>query len=94
VGDRVVHSALGVITRDAATGAYRIRAFRADGHMVDTVIEIGDGSYRWGFEDPRAGRIRYSVRFSADTWEEEGEISRDDGATWMPFMAMKLTRVQ
>jgi S-adenosylhomocysteine hydrolase len=93
VGDRVVHSALGVITREAATGIYRMRAFRADGHMVDTVIEIGEGSYQWGFEDPRAGRIRYTVRFSADTWEEEGEISRDGGTTWMPFMAMTLKRV-
>lgn len=91
-GERVVHSALGVITWDRPSESYRIRAFRADGHMIDTAVLLREGALEWGFDDPRAGRIRYTARIAGDTWEETGELSRDGGASWQPFMAMTLRR--
>lgn len=92
--EKVVHSALGVILYDAPSASHRMRAFRADGHMVDAVLEVGDRTFRWGFDDPRAGRIRFTARFTSEVWEEIGEVSRDGGATWQQFMGMTLRRAR
>lgn len=90
--DRVIHDALGFITWDAAAGRYAMRAFR-DGVPVDAVVEVTGDAVVWGFDDPRAGRIRFTARITADRWHELGELSRDGGATWMPFMETTLRRV-
>jgi hypothetical protein len=89
--DRVIHDALGFITWDADTGRYAMRAFR-EGVPVDAVLEVEGDAVVWGFDDPRAGRIRFTAHITADTWHELGELSRDNGATWMRFMEMSLRR--
>jgi hypothetical protein len=90
--DRVIHDALGFITWDAAAGRYAMRAFR-DGVPVDAVLEVHGDAVVWGFDDARAGRIRFTANITADRWHEVGELSRDGGATWMPFMETTLRRV-
>lgn len=46
----------------------------------------------WGFEDPRAGRIRFTLDIDEHEWHEVGARSVD-GATWEPFLEMRLERV-
>jgi len=90
---KVVHSAVGVISFSPATNSYSMRAYRPGGMFIDAEIEVGDDQIIWGFEDPRAGKIRYTVTHSEDDeWIEHGEISRDGGETWFPFFGMTLTR--
>jgi hypothetical protein len=89
--DRVIHDALGFITWDADAGRYVMRAFR-DGVPVDAVLEVDGDAVVWGFDDPRAGRIRFTAHITADTWHEVGELSRDNGATWVRFMETTLRR--
>ena len=89
----VVHSAFAVIWHDAEAARFRIKAFRATGHTVDADITVGDGSIVWGFDDPRAGRVRFTVtRTPEGRWHEVGEASRD-GTTWMKFFEMSLVRL-
>jgi len=88
---KVVHNALGVLSYDAAKGAYALRAYR-DGTFVDADITVGDGEIVWGFAPPNGGRIRYTIRLDEQgRWHEVGDYSRD-GATWHRFFEMRLTR--
>lgn len=88
-----VHNAFALIWHDAEAGRFRIRTFRATGHTVDADIEVTDGRIVWGFDDPRAGRVRFTVSRTDDgRWHEIGETSRD-GTNWMQFMEMTLSRV-
>jgi len=91
----VVHSAVGVISVDPATGDYAMRAYRPGGVYVDADLEVTDSGLVWGFDNPHAGRIRYTVTHDeADNWVEHGEISRDGGQTWLPFFGMTLSRLR
>lgn len=91
--DRVVLSALGVIAFDAAAQGYRFRAYRGDGNVVDVEATVGDGKFVWGYHDVRAGDVRYTItRSDAGEWVEEGDASRDAGATWRQFFEMRLQR--
>lgn len=90
----VVHNAFAVLWFDAEAKAFRMKAFRATGHTVDPEIAVSEGKIVWGFTDPRAGRIRFTVTHLPDgRWHEIGEMSRD-GTTWMKFFEMNLTRVE
>ena len=96
---RVVHHALAVLAYDPAAERYLMRAFRAGGpggtQVVEAEATVRDGSLVWGFEDPRAGQIRYTVREDeAGRWQEVGEMSRDGGETWFQFFGMTLTRAE
>lgn len=87
----VVHNAFGMIWHDGT--AYRMKAFRANGHSVEPQIDVSEGKVVWAF-DERVGRIRFTVSHLPDgRWHEIGEMSRD-GTTWMKFMEMSLTRVE
>jgi hypothetical protein len=88
----VVHNAFAVLWHDTDTKTFRMKAFRATGHTVEPEIAVSDSSIVWGFTDPRAGRIRFTVTHLPDgRWHEIGEASRD-GTTWMKFFEMNLTR--
>lgn len=91
-GGRLIHDALGIIHHDAGTGRYLIRAYR-EGQAVDSELAVEEDGLEWGFDDPRAGRVRYRVTLDADAWHEIGEFSRD-GTTWTRFMEMTLARVR
>lgn len=94
---RVVHHAFAVVSYNAADGLYVMRAHRANGagtQSIDAEATVEDGAFVWGFDDPRAGTIRYTIREDADgRWFEIGEMSRDGGATWFQFFEMTLERV-
>jgi hypothetical protein len=90
----VVHNAFAVLWYDAEAKAFRMKAFRATGHTVDPEIAVSEGKIVWGFTDPRAGRIRFTVtHLPDDRWHEVGEASRDS-TTWTKFFEMNLTRVE
>ncbi len=90
---RRVHHAFAVLGWDPATRRYRLSAWLAEGSVVDAETSFADGVLTWGFAPTAGVRVRY--RLSAPevgTWHEEGETSRDGGATWAPFFAMTLHR--
>lgn len=90
--ERIVHHALGIISYDAATERYLMRAYRAGGQFIDADLTVGDQSLIWGFTDPKAGEIRYTFSLTeSGQWHEVGEISRD-GENWFQFFEMTLDR--
>ena len=87
-----VHDALAVVSYDEGKGQYRIRAYRSDGTSVDAEAEVTQGGLQWGFDDPRAGTIRFTIKLTdSGQWHEIGESSRD-GKTWYKFLEMNLHR--
>lgn len=89
----VVHDAFGIIWHDRESGKFMMKAFRSTGEVVDSEMQVGDGTIVWGFADPRGVQIRFTVsRTPEGRWHEIGEASRD-GAGWMQFMEMTLDRV-
>ena len=91
--DRIVHNALGVISFEAQSKEYRMRAYRADGRFVDPRIVVEDRKIVWSFDDPRAGSIRYTITINdKGQWHEIGEMSRDGGKMWHPFFEMTLDK--
>lgn len=91
-GEEAVHQAFAVISLDMERDRFRMRAYRADGGEVDVEPTIGYGKLVWGFRDPRGPEIRFTVEVKGDTWHEIGEVSMDEGATWMQFFEMTLRR--
>lgn len=90
--DVIVHNALGVITWDSVAGRYDMRTWRAGGGTLAPDIEVSGQRITWGIDDPRAGRIRFTVTIdSAGQWHEVGEYSRDR-TQWTPFFEMRLAR--
>ncbi len=90
--ERAVHQALGVVSWDAGAAAFSMHAYRAGGGEVSDAPTVRDGGLVWGFEDPRAGRIRFTLDIDEHEWHEVGARSVD-GATWEPFLEMRLERV-
>jgi hypothetical protein len=70
-----------------------MRAYRADGQRVDADVKVAPNEMVWGFDDPRIGRIRYTMRLNEKgQWHEVGEVSRDAGQSWFQFFEMTLDR--
>jgi hypothetical protein len=93
----VLFNALAIISYDAGTGKYAIKAYRAEGLSVDATLTLpasGKG-FAWGFKEPRSGtEVRYVMTLTdKGEWREVGEFSRD-GKTWTKFIEMTLTRVK
>jgi hypothetical protein len=87
----VVHRALGVLSYDARRGGWAMRAYRGGG-WVDADVAVGDGELVWSFDQPGAGRIRYTIRLDEQgRWHEVGDRS-PDGQRWHRFFEMRLTR--
>jgi hypothetical protein len=88
---QVVHKALGVVSYDARRGGWAMRAYRGGG-WVDADVTVGDGELVWAFDQPGAGRIRYTIRLDEQgRWHEVGDRS-SDGQRWHRFFEMRLTR--
>jgi hypothetical protein len=89
----VVFQAFATLGWDPASEEYRMTAWLADGSVTDAEASFADGVFTWGFQPPGGPRIRYHVRSpEAGVWQEDGEVSLDGGATWMPFFGMTLRR--
>jgi hypothetical protein len=88
---QVVHAAMGVVSYDARRGGWAMRAYRGGG-WVDADVTVGDGELVWAFDEPGAGRIRYTIRLDEQgRWHEVGDRS-PDGRQWHRFFEMRLTR--
>lgn len=87
----VVHQAMAVLSHDARTGEYAMRAYRGGG-WVDADVTLGDREMVWAFDVPGAGRIRYTIRLDEQgRWHEVGDRSAD-GQQWQRFFEMRLVR--
>ena len=89
---KVVHETIALITWDDAKKTYRFNAHVADKPSVDTSIDLtAPNTAVWGFDTPQ-GKVRYTIRLTdKGEWNEIGEFSRD-GAKWMKFFEMTLTK--
>lgn len=96
--DGVVFNALAVLSYNAASKEYKIRAHRMEGTSVDASVKPHDTGrgFDWGFEVPgQKVEIKYTMTLTPDgKWHEVGRVSRDAGKTWLPFFEMTLTRVK
>ena len=89
--DELVHHALGVVSFDPESGAYRFRTHLSSGQSGDFGMRLEDGAVVWGMETPR-GKIRYTILVQDAEWHEVGHLS-PDGETWSQFFQMDLKRV-
>ncbi len=91
----VVHHALGFIAFNPMTKTYTMKSFLTNGLSMEANFEIVEPnrSFIWWFKDQRGGTIRYKVKFENNTWNEEGEYSRD-GQTWFKTLEMNLTKIE
>jgi hypothetical protein len=88
-----IHHAFATVRFDVTRGDYAITATRLDGATIEARGRMQDGSFVWGFQDPRAGHLRYTIRLSPDErWSEIGERS-SDGVAWTKFFEMTLGKV-
>ncbi len=86
----IVHNAFATLWYDREAKRFRIMTWRATGDSIDADIKVGNKSLIWGFPDPRAGQIRFTIKLDeAGRWFEIGESSRD-GLTWNKFFEMTL----
>ena len=88
------HDAIALMFFDSKTGTFRFQAHRARGTSVDTELKVTQGGFEWGFQDERAGTLRFTMKLTdKGEWFEIGEMSRD-GKTWYKFVETTLQRVK
>jgi hypothetical protein len=89
-----IHNAFAFASFDKDAKIFRWRAYRADGSSIDTEAKVSENALVWGFHDPRAGEMRFTIKLNEKKqWFEIGEFSRD-GQTWQKFFEMTLDRVK
>jgi len=88
----VVHEAIAFISWDKSKNTYRFNAHVAQQESVDTTLDSPTpNTLVWGFDTPQ-GKVRYTIRLTEKgEWNEVGEFSRD-GANWLKFFEMTLTK--
>lgn len=89
--ERVVHETLAVLNFDPKEKGYKFRTYLATGSSGNHDATLIDGGWQWGFQ-MAAGHVRFTIKFTADTWHEIGEFSTD-GKTWMKNFEMTLKKV-
>lgn len=89
-----VFAAYAVLSYDDQRGQYEFRAYN-DGRATTAPAHFTeDGALVWSIEGGPV-RIRYTITHPApDRWVEQGEMSRDSGATWTRFIEMDLRRAR
>ena len=86
---------MAVLSFDQGTNQYKFSSYLKDGRNTQAWLNIiEDGKYQWGFDIPN-GKIKYSITLDASkkAWNEIGEISNDNGSTWVKFFEMNLRKV-
>ncbi len=70
-----------------------MHAFTMQGqNVIADVTKTGDLSFDWGFDLPNGGKIKYTVQFTENTWEESGTYVTPDGSNSYPTVKMALIR--
>ena len=88
---KVVHETLAVLTWDDSAKNYEFSTFLANGMTGVQDLKVVGDHLEWGFEIPKSGTVRYSIKITGDKWNEIGEFSRD-GKTWVKTFEMNLER--
>ncbi len=88
----VIHDTLAVISPNMKTKTYDFQTYLANGMNGIQELKTIEGGWQWGLQFP-GGAMRYTIKIENDIWNEIGEMSRDDGKTWMKFFEMNLKKV-
>ena len=90
----LVHDAFGVISWDREKKQYRFDPWVSGGMRAETTFQAVDRGFDWTMKTPQGGTVRYTMRVKDNgQWNEVGEFSMD-GAKWMKFIDMTLTKVK
>lgn len=89
----IIHETLAVLSPNAKTKNFGFQTFLANGMSGEHEFKVTETGWRWGLQFP-GGTMRYDIRIENDTWIETGEMSRDDGKTWMKFFEMNLKKIK
>lgn len=89
-----VHDAFGIISKDATTGKWMMRAYKKAEVIDAEIIFVSEKVIRWELPIPNNGGVmRFTTDFSTpDKWKGTGEYSKD-GQNWMKIMETELTKV-
>lgn len=83
--------ALGVISYDDRRGLYEFRVYNDGRASTAEARFLDDGRLQWSMNFAPV-LIRYTISFGDGRWNEIGEMSRDNGATWARTIEMNLVR--
>jgi len=83
--------AFGVISYNEQRQSYEFRVYN-DGRAATAEARfLDDGRLQWTMNFAPV-IVRYTITLNGDRWNEIGEMSRDNGATWTRTLEMNLTR--
>jgi hypothetical protein len=89
----VTHETLAVLSHDLKTKTYRFNTYLGNGNKGEYEFKSTDTGWQWGIQFP-GGSIRFITKLTDDTWFETGEISQDEGKTWIKFFEMNLKKIK
>lgn len=84
-------NAFGIISKNAQSGEYEMRAYR-DTESGTYPVELTDSGFIWEIPAGPAGVVRYTVWVEDGTWHETGEYVPAEGAPF-PILEMTMTRI-
>lgn len=88
-----IFNAFGVISYDDARQVYEFRVYN-DGRAATAEARfLDDGRLQWVMNFAPV-IIRYTITLEGDAWNEIGEMSRNNDATWTQTIEMNLQRVR
>ncbi|MDB4926451.1 hypothetical protein [Mucilaginibacter sp.] len=85
-----IHNAFAILTYDNGKQAYRWTAV-SSGYLTDVVPDVYPGGFTWSLRI-RTGTIRYTISYTANEWIEKGDVSTDDGKSWVQNFEMHLKK--
>lgn len=89
-----VFRAMAVISYNARSSQYEVRAYTHEGHATTARGEfLDDGSFRRSFAPGGPVQVRFTITVDENSWRELGELSMDNGASWQRTVALDLQRV-
>lgn len=89
---KVIHETLAVLSYNPTSKDYDFNTFLFNGRKGQYTLKAAGQDWQWGFSFS-SGTVRYTIKLTADTWHEIGEISMDEGKTWRQFFEMTLKKV-
>ena len=87
----VKHETLAVLSYNSTSKDYDFNTFLFNGRKGQYTLKAAGEDWQWGFSFS-GGTVRYTIKLTADTWHEIGEISMDEGKTWRQFFEMTLKK--
>lgn len=91
--EATVHDAMAVVYFDAHANEYKFDTHLAKGMHKLAVGQMNENVFTWGFDLQNAAKIKYTLTFTDNTWNEVGEYSPDN-TNWYKFLEMNLTKIE